>query len=102
MTEQDSHYRCLFLIPEHQTQTAFVSHTLLIWQNPKLISGDKNPSIGFSTFQSRGKAGEVTSEKATFPLFSKEPLKAHFSQLLAEFKDKRAVLFSPFLLRPIL
>lgn len=78
MTEQDSHYRCLFLIPEHQTQTAFVSHTLLIWQSPKLISGDKNPSIDFSTFQSRSKAGEVTSYKAIFPLFSKEPLKSHF------------------------
>lgn len=77
-TEQEPYYRCLFLIPEYQTQTAFVSHTLLIWHNPKLIWGDRNPFIGFSTFQSRGKAGEVISYKTTFLLFNKESLKSHF------------------------
>lgn len=54
-TEQDQYYWCLFPIPEYQTQTAFVSHTQLIWQNPKFILGNRNPSIGFHTFQSTGK-----------------------------------------------
>lgn len=78
MTEQDPHYRCLLLIPEYQTQTAFVSHTLQIWHNPKLTWGDRNPPIDFSTFQSRAKAGEVISYQITFPLFNKEHLKSHF------------------------
>lgn len=47
MTEEDPHYRCLFLILEYQIQTALVSHTLLIWHNPKLIWGDRNPSTHF-------------------------------------------------------
>lgn len=102
MTEQNPHYRCLFLIPEYQAQTAFVSHTLLMWHNPKLMWGDRNPPIDFSTFQSRDEAGEVISYQTTFPLFNKEDLKSHFSQLLAEIKDKQAVLYSPFLLRPTL
>lgn len=78
MREQDPHYRCLFLIPEYQAQTAFVSHTSLMWHNPKLIWGDRNPSVDFSTFQSRGKAGEIISYRTTFPLFNKEPFKSYF------------------------
>lgn len=75
-TEQDPHYRRVFPIPEYQTQTGFVSHIQLIWYNPKLISGNRNPSISFNTFQSRGKEGKVAT--VIFLLFNKESLKNQF------------------------
>lgn len=84
-TEQGPHYRCLFPIPDYQTQTAFVSHTQLTWHNPKLMLGNRNPSIGFNTFQSRGKEGKVvTVTKQHFYYSTRNHSKTSFSQLLAE------------------
>lgn len=50
-----THIAGVLPIPEYQTQTALVSHTQLLWHNPKLLLSNRNPSIGFNTFQSRAK-----------------------------------------------
>jgi len=82
--EQNSHYRCLFCIPEYQTQTAFVSHAQPIWHNTKFTLGNRNPPVGSSTFQSRRKEGKVTVTNKHFYRSTRNHSKTSCSQLLAE------------------
>jgi len=83
--EQNSHYRCLFRIPEYQIQTAFVSHAQPIWHNTKFTLGNRNPPVGSSTFQSRGKEGKVvTVTNKHFYRSTRNHSKTSCSQLLAE------------------